>query len=136
MEKFIRTCGAQHQNWKHQLPCFLRQYRATPHSTTNLSPFEVLTGRKMRTSLPEIVDHDESYLSPTIAANDCYSKTIQKQYADQNRNAQQHTLKPGDKVLVRQHKYNKLSTPFDPNPFVVTDTNDSMITAERGSMVK
>ena len=31
-------------------------YRSTPHSTTGISPAELLHGRKMRTKLPELAE--------------------------------------------------------------------------------
>jgi hypothetical protein len=33
---------------------FLLNYRATPHSTTNISPFDSLNNRKIKTMLPEM----------------------------------------------------------------------------------
>ena len=35
-----------------KLPTFLRNYRATPHSTTAKSPAELLHGRQLRIKLP------------------------------------------------------------------------------------
>ncbi|GFN92531.1 transposon ty3-g Gag-Pol polyprotein [Plakobranchus ocellatus] len=46
LNKFVHTCQAEHSEWKEQLPNFLYQYRATPHSSTRLSPHEALTGKK------------------------------------------------------------------------------------------
>jgi transposase InsO family protein len=36
--KSIRTANVEARNWKQDLYKFLRQYRATPHSTTSISP--------------------------------------------------------------------------------------------------
>ncbi|GFN77286.1 transposon ty3-g Gag-Pol polyprotein [Plakobranchus ocellatus] len=55
LDKFVHTCKAERSNRKQELPNFLRQYRATPHSSTKISPHEALTVRKMRTTLPELV---------------------------------------------------------------------------------
>ena len=59
-EYFMRTLGkctrsahAEGGNWKPDLHKFLRQYRATPHSKTNISPCETLNQRKLKTTLPE-----------------------------------------------------------------------------------
>ena len=41
-------------------------------------------------------------------------------------------IKLGDTVLVKQPKANKLSTPFNPVPFVVEEKKGSMITASDG----
>ena len=48
VERFMRTIEKAHiekKNWKQVLYQFLRQYRATPHSTTNVSPSEALNNR-------------------------------------------------------------------------------------------
>ncbi|KAK3721864.1 hypothetical protein QZH41_011500, partial [Actinostola sp. cb2023] len=54
LKKCVTTAHTEHKNWKQELFKFLRQYRATPHSTTNLSPCEALNQRKLKTTLPEI----------------------------------------------------------------------------------
>lgn len=37
--------------WKGHVTEFLQVYRATPHVTTGMSPFQLMYGRKMRTKL-------------------------------------------------------------------------------------
>jgi hypothetical protein len=54
IEKAIRTAHIEKKNWKQALYQFLRQYRATPHSTTNVSPSEALNNRKLKIPLPSI----------------------------------------------------------------------------------
>ena len=54
LEKCVRTATIEHKNWKEELNKFLRQYRATPHSTTGISPCEALNQRKLKTTLPEV----------------------------------------------------------------------------------
>ena len=57
LEKAIRTAVIEGKNWRQELFTFLRQYRATPHSTTGKSPSELLNGRKLKSTLPQI-QHD------------------------------------------------------------------------------
>ena len=45
LEKAVRTAIIQGKNWRQELFTFLRQYRATPHSTMGKSPSELLNGR-------------------------------------------------------------------------------------------
>ena len=54
LNKAIITAHIEQLNWKQQLYHFLRNYRATPHATTDKAPAELLFGRKMRTKLPEV----------------------------------------------------------------------------------
>ncbi|GFR62359.1 transposon Tf2-12 polyprotein [Elysia marginata] len=56
VNKFIHACESENSSWKEELRNFLRQFRSTPHSA-----HEALTGRKMKTSLPEIhIEMDSS----------------------------------------------------------------------------
>jgi len=90
-----------------------------------------MTGRKMRISLPEITTQTNSQMN--LSEIDQAGKRKQKQYADQKRQTEPHNFQQGNTVLVRQPKKNKLSSPFDPKPYSVTNTNGSMITAQRGN---
>ena len=53
-----------------------------------------------------------------------------KGYADKCNNAKNTDLDVGDKVLIKQPKQNKMSTPFKPEPFEITDKKGSMIRAQ------
>uniref|UniRef100_A0A8W8KL26 Uncharacterized protein n=1 Tax=Magallana gigas TaxID=29159 RepID=A0A8W8KL26_MAGGI len=57
-------------------------------------------------------------------------KEQMKQYADEKRKATQHKLKIGDQVLVKQQKLDKLSTPYNPQPYTVIKQHGPMITAK------
>ncbi|GFO34177.1 disintegrin and metalloproteinase domain-containing protein 10-like [Plakobranchus ocellatus] len=58
-----------------------------------------------------------------------------KENADK-RNSQPSTINIGDTVLVKQVKTNKQTPPFDPQPLIVTNKKESMVTASKGSMDK
>ena len=127
LEKAIRTAVVQGKNWKQELFTFLRQYRATPHSTTGKSPSELLNGRKLKSTLP-LVQFDQAF--PEIRRADAKRKEKMKEYADKCNHAKNTDLDDGDKVLITQPKQNKMSTPFKPEPFEITDKKGSMITAQ------
>ena len=79
----------------------------------------------MRTKLPEL--KGESTESE-MRDRDGEMKAKAKWYADKKRNAQESDLAPGDQVLVKQERKNKLSTPFAPEPYnVVTKTGNSVV---------
>ena len=67
-EKFMKSLGkvvqianAGSKNWRHELTKFLRAYRATPHCMTGVTPASLLfNGRHFQTSLPSIVEVDET----------------------------------------------------------------------------
>lgn len=53
-----------------------------------------------------------------------------KGYADKQNHAKHSDLEIGDRVLVKQPKHNKLSTPFSPEPMEIMEKKGSMITAQ------
>ena len=59
------------------------------------------------------------------------SKSKQKSYADNKRKTRFRQFNVGDSVLVRQPQLNKLTPPYDPQPFIIHKVNGSMITAKR-----
>ena len=52
-----------------------------------------------------------------------------KELSDSRSNANDTTLQIGDKVLVKQPKTDKLSTPYKPVPYEIVEKKGSMITA-------
>ena len=56
-----------------------------------------------------------------------------KAYADAKRLTAPHDIHVGDTVLVKQPRKNKLTTAYDPQPYVIEDINGSMISASRES---
>ena len=129
LNKFVRASVADNRIWKQDLPSFLMRYRATPHSSTNTSPFEALTGRVMNIGLPDIPSADP--VSVHVTKNDALSKSKMKSYADERRHTKTSTLSPGDHVLVKQRKLTKLTPLYDPSPYTIVEKNGSMVTAER-----
>ena len=133
LEKAIRTAHLEQKNWKEEMSAFLCQYRATPHSTTDMSLSEALNGRKLQTLLPQHTGVKQSDVYNSIYEKDSGKKRKMKEYADQRRHSKTSQVKVGDIVLIRQPKTNKLSTPFNPQPYKVVARKESMVTAERGS---
>lgn len=131
LNMFVRVSAAGNKDWKAELQNFLMHYRATPHSATNVSPFEALTGRKMNVGLPDIPKHLPVPAVTRMGYNDCVSKSKMKAYADKKRHTKPSLLTEGDHVLVKQRKLNKLTPPYHPKPYTVIHKNGSMITAER-----
>ena len=83
---------------------FLRQYRATPHSTTNISPAEALNNRELKIPLPSVVDFPQQRTHDSLRQRDLQKKEKMKEYADQRQHSKDNDLKVGDTVLVRKKK--------------------------------
>ena len=134
LNKHIKASTAANRNWKAELPVFLRQYRGTPHSSSGVSPFEALTNRKMNIGLPSPphdVEHFPVPVSVKVSRNHMSTRQRMSSYANQKRHTKPSDLQPGDHVLVKQKRENKLTPPFSPKPFIVTTKHGSMITAHR-----
>ena len=89
-ERFMRSIGkavkaatVEHKNWKQELKNFLRNYRATPHSTTNVSPSELMFGRNINTRLPHLTVKSKDN---NVRRTDKRRKQYMKTYADKRRN--------------------------------------------------
>lgn len=116
--KEVGTTVIEGKNWRQELFTFLRQYRATPHSTTGTSPSELLNGRKLKSTLPRL-QHDQA--PPEVRQTDAKRKEEMKEYANNCSRAKRTDLTVGDKVLIKQPKQNKMSTPFKPEPLEIKD---------------
>ena len=68
-----------------------------------------------------------------MVQNDKISKQKMKDYADTKRHAKPSDLIPGDHVLVKQPKTNKLKPLFNPEPHSIVEKTGSMITAKSKS---
>ena len=122
--KRMRIAQAEGKQWKEEVRKYLIAYRSTPHTTTGVSSAELLFGRKIRTKLPEF---HEDRLASEVQDRDGEMKAKAKLYADKKRHAEYSDLVPGDRVLLKQEKQNKLSTPFAPEPYDVVSRNGSSI---------
>lgn len=135
VERFMRTLkktltatNSEGKPWKQNLYTFLRNYRATPHSTTQKTPAELLFGRKLRTTLPTL---DNVEPDAELHNTDKCAKERMKMYADVRNRARPSKIKTGDVVLVRQHVKGKLMTPYVAKPYTVVKVKGSMVTATR-----
>ncbi|CAB4043877.1 Retrovirus-related Pol poly from transposon 297, partial [Paramuricea clavata] len=127
LNKAIITAHTEQLNWKQQLYRFLRNYRATPHASTDKTPAELFFGRKMRIKLPEVFP---TVVDCDLRCKDATAKRKIKEYADDRNNAKPATFQIGDDVLVRQRKRNKFSSYNNPIPYHIVAQKCSMITAE------
>ena len=89
-------------------------YRATPCSSTGVSPAELLMGRKIRTTLPTI-DRNLQPKWPSkqaVAAKDTAEKKKQAYYYNQRHGVRDlPPLRPGDRVLTRLDSQKSWTTP-------------------------
>ena len=137
VERFMRTlkrsieaAKTEHRPWKEELCKFLRNYRATPHTTTGKPAATALFNRPLRTKLPEC---PISLVDPaSIQKRDQEAKQKMKEYADSKIYVKPSRIAEGDTALAkRDPSYKKSATAYDPEPYVVTTEKGSMVTARR-----
>ena len=117
--------------WKKELLKFLRNYRATPHGSTDKAPATALFNRPMRVKLPEAQAQRSDQAN--IKQKDDQAKQKMKEYADRKNYVKPSDIRVGDTVLVkRDNSYRKSLTPYDPKPYEVTEKKGSMVTASSG----
>ena len=126
--KRIKIAQIEKRNWKEELGSFLIMYQMTPHSTTGVSPAELLFRKKLQTRIPGIeefpVDDQE------VRDKDSEAKEKGKLYADEKRCANKSDVKEVDSVLLRQDLKNKLMPTFRPEPYRVLDKSGNSVVVE------
>ena len=127
--KTLRTAKAENRPWQQELNRFLLQYRTTPHSTTGVSPAELLFNRTVKGKLPILQKRSILNRHREARQNEASKKEYHKRYADSRRNTKKSAIKVGDCVLVRQQRRDKLTPYFNEVPYTVTHRHHSRITA-------
>ena len=134
MERFNRSVKAavqkgklENKSIKDSIQPFLRAYRASPHSTTAISPYQAMFGRRMKIDMP-LTPGDSS----AICREDVERR--QKKMAEQAP-GKPHNLSLGDTVMVEQEKRNKLTPRYNPRPARVIGVQGSMVTVQSGDKV-
>ena len=93
LEKAIQTAQFEGKPWTQELYTFLRNYRATPHTVTDVPPYDAMFQRRMKTKLPEAPNEREttaerkqdSLRTARMRKKDEKTKEEMKLYADQQR---------------------------------------------------
>ena len=126
--KRIKIAQIEKKDWRKEIEAFLNMHRTTPHSTTGISPAELIFRRKLRTRIPGIeefqVDDQE------VRDRDKEEKERGRLYADEKRGARVSDVKEGDKVLLKQEKKDKLTPTFRPEPFHVLEKAGNSVVVE------
>ena len=132
LKKTWHTARVEQKNPKQELYKLLRQYRATPHTSTGRPPAELLFNRVYRTRLPTAARPTQ----PTPddkSVRDAHDKAkrTQKKYKDAPANVSPNNIRQGDTVQLLGRS-SKTSPRYEPLPYRVTHTRGTQITATRG----
>ena len=132
IKKVIKAAVMERKTWKQEMYKFLRNYRATPHTSTKTSPANALFGRPMKTRLPQLGKEPESS-DDFIRGNDDLAKLKMKYFAELKSDFKPIQLKKDDTVLLKNEYKSKRFPPYDPSPYQVGEKKGSMVTARRES---
>ena len=94
------------------------------------TPASLMMNRGIKTKIPTIIPAPTTVAHKEAQQKDAAAKARQKEYADKHRRATDRQYKVGDTVLLHQKK-TTTKPPYDPNPFTVTHTQGTKITATR-----
>ena len=87
VSKVLRTANSEPKNWKQELCKFLRNYRATPHTTTGKSLAErMFPNREFKTRIPDFIDNKDKVRKEDIPKKNAYEKEKIEFYADKRNN--------------------------------------------------
>lgn len=136
--KSLRVASANKCSLEEELRRYLVAYRSTPHSSTGVAPFTLLTGRKMRTKLPRVHMEEDFTESASAREADAVAKMKAKQYADNRRRASESDIQVGDLVYLKQNRDNKLTACFGPAKLTVTARSGAELTCrdEQGTVYR
>jgi hypothetical protein len=122
--KAMRIAHAEGKDWRRELRYFLRAYRTTPHCVTGVSPAELMFKRVLRTNMPML---RQTEYDGEVRDRERQQKLRSTEYANRNVKPKEN-IAPGDVVLMRQEKENKLSPSFWPTPVKVVDKKGTQVT--------
>lgn len=104
VKKVIKKAKLEHKNYKQELNKILRNYRATPHSTTRVAPARALFGRPMKTKLPEVTTPCSD---AAIRQRDQAAKAKIKEHADNKQYVKPSAIKEGTLYWSREMRQRK-----------------------------
>ena len=132
MCKLLHNAVSESMYSETELHNYLLPCRATPHSTTECSPAEMLFNHRLQTKLPQIFnvkECDGDDLKDMRERHD-EKRLQQKKYFDIHKRAKPKDIAVGDKVLIGQDK-TTLKPPFDPSPYTLTEVNGNRLPVQR-----
>jgi hypothetical protein len=135
--KVVKGAVEKGEDWRAALNAFLRNYRATPHRTTGVSPNQLLFNVCRTSRLPNVFDEakparQNELLHQLAKLKDAANKDKAKVYTDNKRKAVTHNFRIGEKVLMRQKRVRKSMQHFSGRVLTIVAIKGSMITIENG----
>ena len=137
--KATKYSQVQGKIWKDELDKFLLKYRSTPHSVTQCAPSDIVFSNQFKIDILTFQEKQKKNHHKTLTRLDGLKKKKSKQYTDNKRNAKLINISRNDIVLAKDiHPKNKLSTFYEPNPYIVTKVykQSARIKNDKGEYVR
>jgi len=104
----------------------LRNYRATPHTTTGMPPATLLLGRILKVKIP---DKQSPNVPNELVTRSQVKKDKMNEYVSKQRHACDRPLRVGDLVLVKQRKVTKSTPLYEPTAYRIVGQKGTLISA-------
>ena len=144
--QLLRTYTEKQEEWERYLPFVLFAYRAAVHSSTGVSPFELMFGRPpIQNPLPSATAYDVvSYQSQlqTKLAQLCdfvethHAQAAHKQKTSYDQHTQQRSFKAGQPVWLSSPTAGKLNARWEGAWEIVTVHGPTTCTITDGTRIK
>ena len=134
--KVVHAAMAENKDPKIEVDRRLLNYRKTVYPSTGNTPSQLMTGRIIRTKIPQLMKRLDTKADLEEARQqDQQTKLRRKELRDQRKTAKEKDYKIGDRVLISQRK-TTTKPPFDPRSFEIEKIKGTQIIASRGSQIK
>ena len=124
LKKCVKTAVAENKNWRNELQTFLLHYRATNHTTTNVSPAELLLNRPIKTKLPDLRN---CKVPMKLRTRDKQQKAKIEFHANKSKPTSYRKFSVGQPVLILKQDKGKLLQIWDNKIYrVISQKNTSL----------
>ena len=132
INKAIRCAVVEKKPWKNVVAKMLRNYKATPHSSTGVSPNIYMGGKDEFDKIPTLnKEADGMDMFEFAKRNDDKAKANSKRNADKFQHAKSPHFRLKDKVLHKWDRSHKHAPLFDPFPYEIKEIKGNMVSVAR-----
>ncbi|XP_055625394.1 uncharacterized protein K02A2.6-like isoform X1 [Toxorhynchites rutilus septentrionalis] len=121
----LRIAKATNCDWRKAIQDYMYMFNTTPHSVTEKSPMELMTGRPVKDLLPSLRTDPHWRRDAEVRERDAMKKKLGKHYADKRRHAKPSDIEVGDSVMMKNYETGKLEPKFRLEKFTVLKKNGS-----------
>ena len=122
----LKAAKAPNRSCQQEINKLLLKYRATPHSSTGISPADLLLGRNIKTWLPQVILRTNN---TQVHLKDTKIKHKMKKFADSKTYVHESPPQVCDAVILKHEGIKRSDLPHDEKLLKINGKKGSMITA-------